>query len=252
MLQNLSNILQQSASGQDVGNYYSMTKILGEEQRKTLLTCIVEFYYDSIENSYNIPSPKTMDRIAEDIVKLFPSESKGIWNFFLTLLKIVDIVFITKFTSDTLKDLENLIEQHPRMYIDIFKNSLKPKFHILNHYVRTITQSGPVKHLWSYLFESKHREAKTYARNITSRKNITYSLSIKASLKFSNFLMDNQRGFPSYIEFVECDNLPLKETLNINNIINIEEFEKSFNFESCFIIQFFTRVHYIKKATFLL
>lgn len=52
-----------------------------------------------------------------------------------------------------------------------------------------MSKVGPVSHLWSMRYESKHRESKLTAHSITSRKNICYSLSIKHPLRLAYRLL---------------------------------------------------------------
>lgn len=48
--------------------------------------------------------------------------------------------------------------------------------------------SGAPRNFWSFRFESKHRQFKTYARSTMSRVNICFSISIKYQLQFSYML----------------------------------------------------------------
>lgn len=75
-------------------------------------------------------------------------------------------------------------------YTEIFKDTLKPKHHLLIHYCNIFKNSRPLKFLWSYRFESKHRELKTYTKNITSRVQIPVSLAIKYSMNFADFILN--------------------------------------------------------------
>jgi len=44
---------------------------------------------------------------------------------------------------------------------------------------------GPLSHLWSMRYESKHRESKLTDNSSSSRKNICYTLSVKHQLRFA-------------------------------------------------------------------
>lgn len=50
--------------------------------------------------------------------------------------------------------------------------------------------------MWTFRFESFHKDFKMYARVVTSRVNICMTLGIKASLKFSYRLMTNEKPDP--------------------------------------------------------
>jgi len=59
------------------------------------------------------------------------------------------------------------------------------------YYPSTIRKSGPLKHFWCFRFEAKHKDLKTYARNISSRKNITFSLAKKYQYRYAFNLLNN-------------------------------------------------------------
>lgn len=116
-------------------------------------------------------------------------EDDPVWEFFLNLLKICDLVLSYKLVNESILYLKNLIKVHNSQYISLFSTTLKPKHHILEHYATVIEFSGPPDHYWSMRFEAKHKQMKIYAHAITSRKNITLTLLRKYELKFAHFLM---------------------------------------------------------------
>lgn len=129
-------------------------------------------------------------------VHLFPlmigdliPEDDEVWLFMLGLLEIIDILLSFEISRDLVERLRFLITKHHEEYVQLFNDTLKPKHHLLLHYCSVILQSGPPRNFWSFRFEAKHKEFKTYARSITSRKNIGVSLAKKFQLKFAYFLM---------------------------------------------------------------
>ncbi|XP_008185631.1 uncharacterized protein LOC103310138 [Acyrthosiphon pisum] len=104
-----------------------------------------------------------------------------VWNFFLTLLKIVDLIMAYTFTENSILNLKQLIKQHNSLYVTLFGDNLKPKHHFLIHYPTIIQYSGPPRSYWCMRFEGKHKEIKMYARSTCSRKNITLTLAKKCS-----------------------------------------------------------------------
>src|SRR5262249_20276361 len=74
------------------------------------------------------------------------------------------------------------IISHHEMYIRLFNDYLKPKFHFMIHYPTIIRRMGPLKNLSSIRYEGFHKISKTYASIVTSRKNITLTLAIKLQL----------------------------------------------------------------------
>lgn len=128
------------------------------------------------------------------IADLIP-EGDEVWDFFLCLLQIIDILLSNKFTFDSVSLLKQLIKDHNTKYCYLFKDSLKPKHHFLTHYPSIILYSGPPKHYWSFRFEAKHKEFKSYAQSTNSRKNITLTLAKKYQLKFAHYIFSSEADY---------------------------------------------------------
>lgn len=116
-----------------------------------------------------------------------------VWEFLKCFLKIIEMLLSNTFGTDSLQLLKLLIKEHNSKYIVLFKDTLKPKHHNLTHYPTVISNSGPPRYFWSFRFEAKHKEFKTYARSITSRKNISFSLAKKYQMKFAHLLVCNKQ-----------------------------------------------------------
>ncbi|XP_055701281.1 uncharacterized protein LOC129802993 [Phlebotomus papatasi] len=127
-------------------------------------------------------------------------ENDRVYQFLVTLIKILDIALLPSFTEEKIDELEGLIAKHNREYTKLFCDTLKPKHHNLCHYPRIIRRCGPLKFLWCFRYEAVHQQYKTYARNITSRVNICHTLCIKNNLFFANHLVA-QDFFNHKIEF---------------------------------------------------
>lgn len=122
---------------------------------------------------------------------LIPLRNKY-WKLLCTLIEIIDEILKTEFDEESLNKLKLKIKNHHTIYVQLFGPTLKPKFHFLLHYATIIRNVGPLKHVWCFRFESKHREIKTYTNCITSRRNAPLSVAIKCMLKFSNRLLLNK------------------------------------------------------------
>ncbi|KAI8115944.1 hypothetical protein CVS40_11913 [Lucilia cuprina] len=118
---------------------------------------------------------------------LIPSDNKD-WEVFISLLQIFDLIFKTSYEHEDITKLEELIKNHHSLYTKLY-GPLKPKHHFLVHYPTAIRRCGSLKYHWSMRFEAKHKEAKMYFNNTTSRLNPCFSLALKAGLKFSSFLL---------------------------------------------------------------
>ncbi|XP_075157315.1 uncharacterized protein LOC142230559 [Haematobia irritans] len=116
--------------------------------------------------------------------------STRIWKFVINLIELLDLVLLTNFTALDIANLKSHVCYHNEEYQKLFSDTLKPKHHFLSHYSTIVENSGPLVHLWTFHFESKHRELKTYTKNITSRKNITLSLAIKFGYNFAEKMLN--------------------------------------------------------------
>lgn len=109
-------------------------------------------------------------------------EDDNVWLFFLIFLEIIQNLLSSQMSDGSIFHLQQMIEKHNSEYALLFNDNLKPKFHLLIHYPTVIKYSGPPKHFWCFRYEAKHKEMKSYAHAITSRKNITLSLAKKMSI----------------------------------------------------------------------
>lgn len=116
----------------------------------------------------------------------FVPQSDAVWQFCKTLVKITDKILMPTFNDIELEELRQLCSEHHRQYQILFKLHLKPKQHFLCHYKSVILMSGSVSSLMNYRYEAKHKTFKEYAGVISSRKNICYTLCMKAALQFSH------------------------------------------------------------------
>lgn len=170
------------------------------------------FDYGSIEIG-NFSLPIKLEHIKNNIIHMsaretwcfvsfFPliigdlvPENDVVWEYVIALSKIIDIALCPIMTKDLIIHFNNLISRHNELFLNLFKVNLKPKHHFMTHYATIIKESGPLKHLWSFRFEAKHQQLKAYAKNITSRINILYSIAIKFSLVFVGKLLRKQNMF---------------------------------------------------------
>lgn len=132
---------------------------------------------------------------------LVPSED-NVWEFILLLIEIIDTVLLFEITNFTINSFEINIERHNNMFIQLFKKSLKPKYHILTHYPEVMKECGPIRKFWSFHFEARHRIFKNYARSITSRINVGVSMARKYQFFFANHLLSD---YSSNIKLSEND-----------------------------------------------
>lgn len=86
----------------------------------------------------------------------------------INFVELIDLLLLSKFNDSDLSKLNACIAYHNYKYVELFNDTLKPKHDLLTHYCNIIRKFGPLKFLWSYRFESKHKQLKSYCKNITS------------------------------------------------------------------------------------
>lgn len=109
--------------------------------------------------------------------------NEEIWNFYLNLFDIIHILLKQGISFNHLVSLETLIQNHHKEYLKLFKRTLKPKHHLLLHYPRIIRKIWPPVLLSAERNEAKHKDFKSNAHNMRSRKNVPLSLSLRMQEK---------------------------------------------------------------------
>ena len=113
-----------------------------------------------------------------------PDRQDPVWLLYLTLREIIDIAVSKSLQIECIEQFKDLVEQHHRIRVVKLKSPLKPKDHFLVHYSLIMEMSGPVAHLSTGKFESKHKVLKMNAKSTSSRVNITHTLCMKEQLSF--------------------------------------------------------------------
>ena len=109
-----------------------------------------------------------------------------VWEFYLILYEIIDLITSPTISDIEIKYLTQLIKCHNELYISIFEEPLKPKFHIATHYPTCIRSMGPPRHYSCEKYEAFHKVSKKHARIITSRINILFTLANKLQLRLAH------------------------------------------------------------------
>jgi hypothetical protein len=119
------------------------------------------------------------------IIGSYFSESCKVWQFFLCLLKIIDVLLEPEVTDANTLHLKNLIRTHHKFYTDNF-GRLTLKFHNMVHYDSIMRLYGPVHKFSSIRLEAKHKPHKDYARISFNRKNLPWSLAVNEQIHLSH------------------------------------------------------------------
>ena len=112
-----------------------------------------------------------------------------VWQYYLTLRKIVTILLLKSISESYINYLDVLISEHHSMYMNLFKRNLKPKHHFMLHYKRALLNTGPLCHNWAMRFESKNFQMKLFSQVIRSRVNLAKSIATRYAYLFANDLL---------------------------------------------------------------
>lgn len=106
------------------------------------------------------------------IIGYLVPEGDEYWDLYLHLRDISDILNLRYFHKDNIYLLKTLITEHHDLFIKLFGEILKPKYHFLLHYPRIIELLGPIILLWCMRMEAKHKPFKVSAHICNSRINL--------------------------------------------------------------------------------
>ncbi|XP_074096554.1 uncharacterized protein LOC141525814 isoform X1 [Cotesia typhae] len=156
-----------------------------------------------LKNKYVVMSASEMLSLVRNfcfIVGDLVPRNHEIWQYYISLLEINEILTSQTFTQELLEYLENIITEHHIQFQKLFGEKLKPKHHFLLHYARIIKKIGPPILVSSFKFESKHRDISRVCNSITCRKQLPLSVSIRCQLK-SCFRYCSRRGFYNSVDY---------------------------------------------------
>lgn len=180
--------------------------------------------------------------------QLIPEEN-NVWLLYLKLLEISEILLLTDHTNESVQNLKILIEEHHQMYLSIFQEDLKPKFHFLVHYPNIILKNGPPILISSMRFEARHKDFKSLVSIIKCKKNLPLSLSMRNQLNLTQRIL-SQKGFVNnmdYGPFQTISEIDPNET-NLEGPVSSVLWYKSnaylYNIKSCVLIEYDTETHF--------
>ncbi|KAG5680291.1 hypothetical protein PVAND_009809 [Polypedilum vanderplanki] len=127
---------------------------------------------------------------------LVPPNNKY-WKAILDLADLCDLAMNPSFNEAKLKELRSKIIKCNNNVLTLIEKPLKPKHHLMTHYVECIKQSGPLRTMMTFSYETKNKEVKAYANVTNQRINIANSLFYKAAHRLNNFIFEHQNGFPN-------------------------------------------------------
>lgn len=165
--------------------------------RSTIITKSQYFDYGKI-NKKNIPSQLNLEKDnlnqnASQSICLFrhlpfilyeyENQLKEIWDCFISLQTIVQIVHSRKITEKDLITLRVAVSDHLQNIQKHFRIRLLPKHHNLTHYETVIRAIGPLICHTTIRYEAKHQQFKQIAKTNKNFKDLTATLAWKHQKK---------------------------------------------------------------------
>lgn len=172
---------------------YIVDKKISSE--KVLINSIMYFDY-GILNRSRVPSKLNLDRknLGQNASQIFcllihlpyilielqnEKKLKDHWICIQSLLKIVQIAYSAEINEPELKLLELQVEIHLESLKKSFSIDLLPKHHFLTHYANMIREMGPILHLSSMKYETKHATFTKWAKRTRNFINPNFSLATR-------------------------------------------------------------------------
>lgn len=163
------------------------------------------------------------------LVGYLVSSNEAVWDFYLVLYTMFDILVSRTISESSISYLKSLIAEHHQLYCHLFEQTLKPKFHILLHYLRILKKVGPIRHIWVMRYEAFHKQLKATAIISHSRVYLLLTLCIKQQLKLSHRFL-SRKGLSNPIEcrqFIaalhDIKEIRLQSVIKASNITFSEE-----------------------------
>lgn len=111
------------------------------------------------------------------VLHQYKNELCEIWTPVDALLQIVQIITSTPLDKTDLERLATLIHMHLDSFLKLFGEDLKPKHHLLLHYIRVICAMGPVVFFWVMRMEAKHQCFKRIAHRTKNFVNLKKTMA---------------------------------------------------------------------------
>lgn len=128
-------------------------------QMKRLMLILPLAMYDHIKNHYD-----------------------PVWEMILLLRKLCCIASAPALNTNQIALLSSVINDYIHLRTTCFKEPLRPKHHFVMHYPELFYIFGPLKHIWTLRFESKHSYFKSIVESLRNFKNIDATLAEKHEL----------------------------------------------------------------------
>jgi hypothetical protein len=168
---------------------------------------------------------------------------------FCELYEIVQIILLDKINQSIINYLSVLIVDHLKQFQIVYGLNISPKQHFLLHYPNLIEKFGPLKHFWTFRFESKHRYFKQLIKASHNFINITHTLLKRHQSLFYLNMFNNTHERMDFHSMGHISFSELRTQFNNNSINSI--FQKCDNIQKLKWIKLNGMKYYEKNVLFL-
>lgn len=158
-----------------------------------------------------------------------------VWNLYLLLRKVVDIIMSWKVTRAHIAYLDRLISCFYHDFTEMFQSIGVPcKLHYLIHYPKYMEMYGPLVRLWAMRFEGKHQYFKDLAAKLKNFKSITSTLAerhqclemynMSSQGRSTNTIAVGSKrvafdNLPSQVQdFITADAMPVEDIFSLTSV----------------------------------
>ena len=111
------------------------------------------------------------------IIERFLPQNAEVWELYLILAKICDIVLAPAISQSWISYLDGLVHDFYSLLLRLAPDKVIPKCHFLLHYPRQLLEFGPLRSMWCMRFEAYHQKIKKVVRRSHNFKNICYTVA---------------------------------------------------------------------------
>lgn len=170
-----------------------------------------------------------------------------VWISVTTMLDIIRIVHSSDLFEQDLCYLEDTVKKHLESIKLLFKKNLLPKHHFMTHYATVIRLIGPIVHMSTMRYETKHKAFTDEAKKTNNFMNIGHYIAVrhqqKSSLplepayqddiKFGKIKLLDLATCPSYVRLL-CQRF--QNNVKSLNITNWAQINSNHYFKTLFLI----------------
>jgi len=144
-------------------------------------------------------------------------DAQEIWNLFLILQEIVDIVFAIKLTNSLVSHLKMLVKEFLSQFKTLYPTlSIRPKMHWLIHLATIMLLNGPIRTFWCMSYERMNGLFKLPSHIMKNFKDPQQTLAMRRQYSALEFVIEN-RFNRNFVEIGRTEMVPLEDISEADN-----------------------------------